>query len=76
MQLENCLALTLTRSPGREDRLPPRRKSLPNVEASAAMESGLPLLGGEGRGEGERFFLLIRSGLGLPTKALLTQGFE
>ncbi len=45
-------------SPGRGDLLLPHWKRSPNGEAAAAMENGLPLLGGEGRGEGGRFLLL------------------
>ncbi len=33
------------------------------------MENGLPLLGGEGRGEGERFFPLNFSGLDMAWRA-------
>jgi hypothetical protein len=41
----------------------PHWKKSPNGEVSAAMENGLPLLGGEGRGEGERSFRPNASGL-------------
>src|SRR5579863_10590488 len=63
MQSEYCLALTPALSPGRGDTLHPHWKKAPAGEVSAAMEIGLPLLGGEGRGEGERFFPLNFSGL-------------
>src|SRR5579863_9522518 len=61
MQLENCLALTLSLSPGRGDTLLPHWKKSPHDVASAAMENRLPLPGGEGRGEGGTFLLLNRS---------------
>ena len=50
--------------PGRGDTLLPLWKVSPNGKASAAMENDLPRRGGEGRGEGERFFPLNYSGLG------------
>jgi hypothetical protein len=62
MQSDHCLALTLVLSLGRGDMLLAFWKKSPNVEAPTAMENGLPLLGGEGRGEGECFFQLNRSG--------------
>src|SRR5579863_1930946 len=68
LQLDNCLALTPTLSPGRGDRPLPCWKNSPNVEAAAAAKIGLPLLGGEGRGEGEHFFPLNVSGLELVLK--------
>jgi hypothetical protein len=54
MQKKQRLALTLTLSPRRGNR---GRRSLGeslNGEHSPALEKTLPLLGGEGRGEGER----------------------
>ncbi len=72
MQSAHCLALPPSLSPGRGETLLPLWKEQTNVEASAAMENGLPLLGGEGRGEGERFRLLNSSGLA--TAADLTPG--
>src|SRR5579863_2762495 len=74
MHSEHCLALTLSLSPGRGDRLLPHWKKSPNGEASAAMENGLPLLGGEGRGEGERFFRLNASGSGIIPKPVADGG--
>ncbi len=53
MRSEHCLAPTLSLSLGKGDMLLPHWKKSPNGEASAAMENGLPLLGGEGRGKGE-----------------------
>ncbi len=64
MQSEYCLALTLSLSPGRGDRLLPYWKNPASGEAAAATVICLPLLGGEGRGEGECFFPLNGSGLG------------
>ncbi len=58
MQSEHCFALTLSLSPGRGDALLPRWKKSLDGEASAATEIGLPLLGGEGRGEGQPLFRL------------------
>ena len=63
MQLVNCLALTPALSPGREDRLLQHWKKSPTGEASAVMENALPLLGGEGRGEGGAVLQLNSSGL-------------
>ena len=48
-------SILVNRSPRRGDRLLPCWKKSLNGEASTATENGLPLLGGEGWGEGERF---------------------
>ncbi len=50
-------------SPRSGDLILPHWKMSPNGDASTAKENSLPLLGGEGRGEGERFFQLNASGL-------------
>ena len=62
MQSEITLALTLTLSPRRGNRQWPRRKNSLNSESFSALEKVLPLLGGEGWGEGEREFQLNCSG--------------
>jgi hypothetical protein len=63
IQSEHCLALTLSLSPRERGQLLLLGKQSPNGEFSAAMENGLPLLGGEGRAEGGTFLPLNNSGL-------------
>jgi len=62
MQSETRLALTLTLSPRRGNHQWPRKEKSATGEHSPSLETILPLLGGEGRGEGERKFQLDGSG--------------
>ena len=62
MQSESRLALTLTLSPRRGNFQCMRQEESLIGEHTPALEKVLPLLGGEGRGEGERAFQLNSSG--------------
>jgi hypothetical protein len=56
------IALTLPLSPRRGNRSFPHWETLPKKAESTGVQKLLPLLGGEGRGEGESFIALNRYG--------------
>jgi prepilin-type N-terminal cleavage/methylation domain-containing protein/prepilin-type processing-associated H-X9-DG protein len=68
MQLGAPFPLTPTLSPREREHLATSRDRAPGGERSTAPALVLPLLGGEGWGEGERRGLLHRYGLGVPRR--------
>ena len=58
MQWKKCIALTLALSTKRGNRSLPRWEKSLIGDRSTDLEKLLPLPGGEGRGEGERFISL------------------